>query len=108
MHNTTEHLVHMAEVFRTIAKLLRSQGVLIFSHHNYYVWNGHHLAPKSVSAIDPADEKQRKVMDWAHIEPDAELRSYLATRVNRITLDELRSLTEQEYAIEEWKESGAT
>lgn len=83
---------------------LRPGGLLIFNHHNFYAWNGHHLAPKSVAAIDPADVHQRRTLDWGHLQPDADLDVYLATRVNRITLDQLRALTEQHFAIIEWRE----
>ena len=105
LHNTTEHLQQIAEVFASIAGLLRPGGLLIFNHHNFYAWNGHHRQPKSVAAIDPQNPQHRKVVDWAHLEPDDELRDYLATRVNRITLDELRSLTAKHYEITEWNEA---
>ena len=105
LHNTTEHLISIAEVFAALVHRLRPDGVLIFNHHNFYAWNGHHLAPKSISAIDAADLKQTRVLDWAHLEADAELSEYLSTRVNRITLDELRALTEQHYTVDEWQEA---
>ena len=105
LHNATEHLIDIAGVFAQAAELLRPGGLLIFSHHNYYAWNGHHFAPKSVDAIDSSDEKQRKVLDWAHLDLDPELQTYLATRLNRITRAELRKLTEEHYRIEEWLET---
>ena len=107
LHNTTEHLIDIADIFAALIDRLHANGLLIFNHHNYFAWNGHHLAPKSVRAIVPSDARQGKVVDWAHLDADtdAELRSYLATRVNRITLDQLRALTEQHYAIEEWDEA---
>ena len=104
LHNTTEHLMDIAGAFERIAQLLRPAGLLIFNHHNFYSWNGHHLAPKTVAAIDPEDPKQRKVIDWGHLDPDDELRGYLSTRVNPITIDELREVTRQRYGIEQWKE----
>jgi SAM-dependent methyltransferase len=104
LHNTTEHLVDIADVFAVLATRLRPGGLLIFNHHNFYAWNGHHLPPKNVGSIDLGDAQQRKVVDWGHLAPDEELSSYFATRVNRITLDELRALTERHYSIEEWRE----
>jgi SAM-dependent methyltransferase len=105
LHNTTEHLVGIAEVFATLATRLRPGGLLIFNHHNFYAWNGHHLPPKSIAAIDLTDARQRKVIDWAHLNPDAELSAHFATRVNRITLDELRALTDRLFVVEEWRET---
>ena len=104
MHNTTEHLVDIVRVFESVHDRLKPDGRLIFNHHNFYAWNGHHLTPKSVSAIDVTDLRQQRVMDWAHLHPDAELDSHFATRVNRITLDHLRSLTERHFEIAEWHE----
>ncbi len=104
LHNATEHLIDIARVFAAVRDRLKAGGLLIFNHHNFYAWNGHHMAPKSVSAIDTTDAQQRRVMDWAHLRPDAELDSHLSTRVNRITLDDLRSLTERHFEIAEWHE----
>ena len=104
MHNTTEHLIDIARVFAAVHDRLNSDGLLIFNHHNFYAWNGHHLAPKSVSVMDPTDPGHRRVVDWAHLHPDAELDARLSTRVNRITLDDLRSVTERHFEIDEWHE----
>ena len=104
MHNTTEHLIDIAGVFAAVQDRLNADGLLIFNHHNFYAWNGHHLAPKSVSAMDATDPRQGQVVDWAHLRPDAELDGHLATRVNRITLDDLRSLTDCHFEIAEWDE----
>lgn len=105
LHNTTEHLLDLPSAFARIAHLLRPSGRLIFSHHNFYSWNGHHRAPKTVMAIDRGDPEQRKVVDWGHLAPDADLRTFLAGHVNAITLDELRRVTEQLFAVEHWQEN---
>lgn len=105
LHNTTEHLLEIRAVFASLHTRLRKNGLLIFRHHNFYAWNGHHLAPKNVSAIDPADPGQRRVVDWAHLDPGSESLGYLATGLNRIRLDELRELTEEFYLIDKWQES---
>jgi SAM-dependent methyltransferase len=105
LHNATEHLIEIDQVFASVANRLKPGGLLIFNHHNFYAWNGHHLAPKNIASIDRSNAAQRKVIDWAHLDADAELSSYLSTRVNRITLDALRTLTQQEFEIEEWRET---
>lgn len=104
LHNTTEHLIDIAKVFASLSRRLEPNGLLIFNHHNFYAWNGHHLPPKRVDAIDLTDARQRRVVDWAHLQPDEELESYLASRVNRISLHELRELTERHFEIAEWDE----
>ena len=104
LHNATEHLIGIADVFVSVLERLKPRGLLIFNHHNFYAWNGHHLAPKTVDAIDLDHPQHQKVVDWAHLTPGPELSSYFSTRVNRITLDQLRALTEQHFAIEEWDE----
>lgn len=104
MHNTTEHLIEIARIFAAVHDRLDPDGLLVFNHHNFYAWNGHHLAPKNVSAIDTTDPRQRRVVDWGHLHADAELDEHLSTRVNRITLDDLRSLTERHFEIAEWHE----
>lgn len=104
LHNTTEHLRDVRQTFRLLHQHLRAGGRLIFNHHNFYAWNGHHMRPKSVPAIDPADPAQRRVVDWAHLDPDAALVEHFASRVNRIALDELQAITGEFYNIETWRE----
>src|SRR5439155_6666442 len=38
----TEHLEDVRAVFQRIVDLLDEGGLVYFSHHNYYCWNGHH------------------------------------------------------------------
>ena len=104
LHNTTEHLICIEDAFASLNRRLRSDGLLIFNHHNFFAWNGHHLPPKSVAAIDPTDHRQQQVVDWRHLEPDEELDAHLATRVNRISLDDLRALTDRHFVIAVWEE----
>lgn len=107
LHNTTEHLMDFPGVLAELRSHLREGGLLVFRHHNYYSWNGHHQSPKEVAQIDHGDSEQRKVIDWAHVRFRPEAGSYPATKLNRLRLDEVRSLTENHYEVEQWDESAS-
>ncbi len=100
LHNVTEHLHGIEGIFADIAKRLRPGGVLLYNHHNFYAWNGHHLPPKTVSAIDPSDPSQAEMLDWGHVEYDPAPEHYIARGLNRIRLDEIIELTEKYFEIE--------
>lgn len=101
MHNVTEHLQQIELVFAEIAKRLKPGGLLLYNHHNFYSWNGHHLAPKTVNAIVPGDPKQIEMMDWAHVDFDPEPEHYIARGLNRIRLDDILALTAKYFEIEQ-------
>ena len=104
-HNVTEHLMNIDEAFRKVSAHLRPGGLVIFNHHNFYCWNGHHRPPKYVEDIDPASPEQKKYMDWNHLQMDPEKKAaFLKSQVNRIRLDDLRALTEKYFRIETWSE----
>jgi hypothetical protein len=105
LHNTSEHLLNIAGVLEALRERLRPDGLLIFRHHNFYAWNGHHLAPQRISQINSAASEQRKVLDWNHISGEPEPGSYIATNLNRLRLDDVRAVTERYYDIDEWRES---
>jgi SAM-dependent methyltransferase len=102
LHNATEHLLDLDGVLATIAKHLRPDGTLLFNHHNFYCWNGHHLPPKTVAAIDTADPEQRKYLDWGHLDFAPPEGHYFHRGLNRIRLCELMDLTECHFDIIEW------
>ena len=104
LHNVTEHLQHLEEVLAGCARRLALDGRMIFNHHNYYCWNGHHLPPRTLKAIVPGDPEQKKYMDWAHLDFDPPPDHYIATGLNRVRLDELRAIVERHYDIKEWTE----
>jgi SAM-dependent methyltransferase len=104
LHNVTEHLMNIEEVFRGVWERLTPAGRIIFHHHNFYCWNGHHQAPKTIAAINTNDATQRLYMDWAHLSPTTEAAEWMSTRVNRIRLDEIRALTDKYFHVEEWEE----
>jgi SAM-dependent methyltransferase len=100
MHNVTEHLHDIASVFEEIAARLKPGGKLLYNHHNFYAWNGHHLAPKVVSNIDHSDPAQAEMLDWGHVEYDPSPDHYIARGLNRIRLDDLIELTRRFFDIE--------
>jgi len=102
LHNVTEHLHDLEGIFAAVAERLREDGKLLFNHHNFYCWNGHHLAPKTVDRIDPDDPEQKLYMDWAHLDFDPPEDHYIARGLNRIRLHELRDLTWRYFDIVEW------
>jgi SAM-dependent methyltransferase len=104
LHNVTEHLIHIGDVFDAIRRHLRPAGRIIFNHHNFYCWNGHHQKPYTVAEIDAQDAEQRKYVDWAHLSYEPRPDEYVARGLNRIRLDDLRALTERHFAVETWQE----
>lgn len=104
MHTVTEHLLQIDEVFASFVKLLKDGGRLIYMHDNFYGWKGHHMAPKRVEDIDENDPEQKKYLDWNHILFDPPEGHYFRRALNRIRLDDLKSLTEKHFTIEEWRE----
>jgi SAM-dependent methyltransferase len=107
MHNTTEHLLELEEVLIGAAKRLRPGGRLLYNHHNYTGWNGHHQAPKTVAEIDPKDPEQQKFVDWAHLDFEPPEDHVIRRSLNRIRLDELKAMTRRHYEIDVWDEQRA-
>ena len=70
MHNVTKHLVAIEEVFSEVRARLRPGGKIIYRHHNYACWNGHHQKPRTTAGIDPEDRAQATYLDWAHLDFD--------------------------------------
>jgi len=103
MHNVTEHLPQLERVLEAAAQHIRHGGQLIFNHHNFYAWNGHHLSPKRVSAIDPDDAEQKNYVDWAHLDFDPDADHYINRGLNKVRIHELRAMTERWFDILEWE-----
>ena len=100
LHNVTEHLHQIAAIFEQAEQRLRPGGKLLFNHHNYYSWNGHHLPPKLVDEINLADPAQLQMIDWGHVEYEPDAQHYIARGLNRIRLDEILDLTRRYFDIE--------
>lgn len=100
LHNVTEHLHLLDEIFADVALRLRKGGKILYNHHNFYSWNGHHLPPKTVNQIDIEDPSQQEMIDWGHVEYVPEPEHYIARGLNRVTLDEIIAITEKYFEIE--------
>ena len=100
LHNATEHLTDLAGVFASVARLLRPGGRLIFSHHNWFSWNGHHQEPKTIGRLDLTNPVQQRFADWAHLDGTHPPDHYVMTKLNRLRLDEVRAITGQHFEIE--------
>ncbi|HEY2177626.1 MAG TPA: tetratricopeptide repeat protein [Caulobacteraceae bacterium] len=104
MHNVTEHLLDIEAVFEGLTALMRPAGKVIFVHHNYYCWNGHHQRPASLSDLKEDDAEQARYYDWRHVRFEPPADHYIATGLNRIRLADLRALCERLWRIETWDE----
>jgi len=106
LHNVTEHLMRLDEVLAGLARLCRPGSDVVFHHHNFYCWNGHHLPPNQPAQLDPDDPRHQLVYDWRHINAVDGLDDdhYIKTNLNRVRLDELRAVTERYFDIVRWDE----
>lgn len=104
MHNVTEHLLAIDEVFSEVCARLRPGGKIIYRHHNYACWNGHHQKPRTTAEIDPEDPAQALYLDWAHLDFDPARDAIVSNRLNCIRLHELRELTGRFFHIVSWEQ----
>jgi SAM-dependent methyltransferase len=104
LHNVTEHLINIDNVLTSAATMLRKSGKIIFNHHNFYAWNGHHHHPKTIDQIDPTDPEQENYLDWAHIRWTPPEDHYFWRGLNKIKLDQLKTLVESHFEIKVWDE----
>lgn len=104
LHNVTEHLLHLDAVFRDLSELLRPGGIMVYNHHNFFTWNGHHLPPKTVGDIDPSDPAQLDFVDWAHLDYQPARGHYLERGLNRMRLDDVIETTRCYFDIYEMEE----
>src|SRR5437870_2477253 len=63
----TEHLEDVRAVFQRIVDLLDDGGLVYFSHHNYYCWNGHHMVPRTIAEYDANDPAMRACADCSRV-----------------------------------------
>jgi SAM-dependent methyltransferase len=108
MHNATEHLTELDAVLASVHRLLRPGGLLVFNHHNWCAWNGHHQQPKTIDRIKPGDADQDRYIDWAHLSTPHAPDSYVMTKLNRLKLDEVRAITAKCFDIEIWRPTAST
>lgn len=107
MYLVTEHIMDPAGAFERIAELLRPGGRMVFLHHNYSSWNGHHQKPATVDEIDAGDPAQSEYVDWGHLRRRVSPEDYVARKLNRLRLDELRELVGRRFEIASWSEGQA-
>lgn len=100
LHNVTEHLHKLEDVFRETAARLRPGGKILYNHHNFYAWNGHHLRPKSIDQIDLEYPSQLEMIDWGHVEYEPAPEHYIARGLNRVRLDDLIEITNRYFTID--------
>lgn len=103
MHNVTEHLLAIEEVFAGLPARLKPRGKIIYRHHNYACWNGHHQRPRTLAEIVPGDASQEPYLDWAHLDYDPQRHPPVARNLNRIRPPELRSITERFFDVVHWR-----
>jgi hypothetical protein len=106
LHNVTEHLLQLEEVFSGLARHCTPTTDLVFHHHNFYCWNGHHLPPNQPQQLDADNPRHQLVYDWRHIDalPHLPDDHYMRTNLNRVRLDQLRELTERYFTVSRWDE----
>lgn len=104
LHNVTEHLMDIERVFEDLCQLMTPSSRVIFVHHNYYCWNGHHQKPSSIADLDEDNAEHARFFDWRHIRFDPPPDHYIATDLNRIRLGDLKSLCERLWTLETWEQ----
>jgi len=106
LHNVTEHLLQLDLVFEGLLPLCAPDTRIVFLHHNYYCWNGHHFQPNQPHQFDPYNPDHLGVYDWNHIGIVDQLPEdhYFRTGLNRVTLDEIHAITHKHFEVEEWRE----
>ncbi len=106
MHNVTEHLLRLEEVLAGLTRLCKPTTNVVFHHHNFYCWNGHHLPPNQPAQLDETDPRHQQVYDWRHVNSVPALADdhYFMTHLNRVRLDELRDVVGRYFDIVRWDE----
>jgi len=106
LHNVTEHIRRLDDVIGGLVNLCKRDSHVVFHHHNYYCWNGHHLAPNQPKQLDEENPKHQLVYDWRHIDavPTLPDDHYIMTGLNRVRLDELSATVGKYFDIVRWDE----
>ncbi|WGF90188.1 class I SAM-dependent methyltransferase [Marinivivus vitaminiproducens] len=102
LHQVTEHIMDLDLALARFRRRLRPHGRLLYKHHSYTCWNGHHRKPKTIDEIDPDDPEQRHYLDWAHL--DTRPPEEHSMGMNRVRLDEIRAMTERHFRVVTWRE----
>lgn len=103
LHNVTEHVPDLEAVLAPAATHLRPGGVLIFNHHNFFSWNGHHRPPKRVDQIDDAKPEDQALADWGHVGFEPPPGHMILRKLNRLRIAEVRAITLRHFDILDWQ-----
>jgi SAM-dependent methyltransferase len=106
LHNVTEHLMRLDEVLADLTRLCSDETHIVFHHHNFYCWNGHHLAPNQPEQLDENSAEHLSLCDWRHIDlvPNLPADHYIRTNLNRVRLDGLHDSIARYFEIVRWDE----
>lgn len=102
MHMVTQHLAELEGAIAATSRLLAPGGTLIIRHRNFSAWNGHQIAPNTVDAIDLGNPAHMELIDWCHLSFDPPVDHYIARKLNRVSLAELRRVLELNFEIDIW------
>jgi SAM-dependent methyltransferase len=103
LHNVTEHVPDLGSVLSSASRHLRPGGCLIFNHHNFFCWNGHHRAPKTVDQVDAAKPEDRAFADWGHVDFEPPPGHMFLRKLNRLRIAEVRAITARHFDILDWE-----
>jgi len=109
LHNVTEHLMDIETVFQGFLPLMTPETRIVFLHHHFFGWNGHHQAPVHPKDFNIENKKHGKYADWAHVINGAGYPEddYIKVGLNQITLASIRELTYQYFDVLQWDEKSA-
>ena len=108
LHMVTPNLADLPRAFEAIADLLSDGGEVIIKHRNFYAWNGHQIAPNTVSKIDESDPRQVELIDWRHLTFDPPPDHFIARKLNRASLVDLLEALEARFEVTEWVTTAST
>jgi SAM-dependent methyltransferase len=108
MHMVTQHLAELEGAIAATSRLLAPGGALILQHRNFLAWNGHQIAPNTVDAIDQGNPAHMELVDWRHLSFDPPHHHYIARKLNRVSLAELRRSLELYFEIDIWLPKSST
>jgi SAM-dependent methyltransferase len=103
LHNVTEHVPDLEAVLAPTAEHLRQGGLLIFNHHNFFSWNGHHRPPKTVDQVDAATPEDQAFADWGHVGFKPPPGHMFLRKLNRLRIAEVRAITSRYFDILDWQ-----
>lgn len=106
LHNVTEHLIQLDEVFAGLAPLCGADTKVVYLHHNFYCWNGHHLDPAHPDQLNESNPFHLQVCDWGHIALFRDLPAdhCMSRYLNQVRLDEIRRVTDRYFDVLTWDE----